>query len=263
MCAIIGWKGKLPKGVISKLLTEAESRGKDSTGIAFRNYEAKKTTIYRQAVSATKFVKNNQTYCGEARRSDVGLIHTRRASKGMPIDNENAHPFVHKSIVYAHNGKIDNWQDLRVDLIARFSNENSQNLAQYYRDAQTDSKVLGPYISQRNLADVKGCMGLVWIKGEDVYCFRSAKELSAAKVVWKDEDGTDQHLGLIASTAKIISNAFLDVKAEHTITPILLEENVVYKLNALEGVISEGEIPVNPANHYDEFTSEELFEDHI
>lgn len=118
MCAIIGWSGEMPKGLLTKLLTEAESRGHDSVGLAFRNEGH--SMCYRHAVSAKEFVQKSSKMVGEARRSKTGIAHTRRASPNMPINNDNAHPFIFNKIIFAHNGRVENWEALKQKQLLAF-----------------------------------------------------------------------------------------------------------------------------------------------
>lgn len=41
-----------------------------------------------------------------ATRSDVGLVHLRRATLGLPVRAENTHPFTDGRLAFAHNGSI-------------------------------------------------------------------------------------------------------------------------------------------------------------
>lgn len=127
MCAIIGWSGLMPKGLLSKLLVQAESRGKDSVGMAYR--VDGKNVCYRHAVPAREFVTSSEKLVGEARRSLRGLAHTRRASPNMPVDNANAHPFGFWKYFFAHNGRITNWQELKNALVIRYQTAYEDALA--------------------------------------------------------------------------------------------------------------------------------------
>lgn len=263
MCAIIAWKGEFPVGLISRLLSSAESRGKDSTGIAYRMNN--QNVIYRQAISARAFIEQNNTPLAEARKSRMGIAHCRRASKGMPINNINAHPFTFGKIIYAHNGKIDNWSELNLELITKYDElakgatvdaekETYEKSARWFRSLTTDSMILGEYITLRNFEPVKGCMGLTWMQRDNVYVMRSAKELVCAKVTWKKDD-VSHKLTLVSSTEEIISNALRGVNGiTYSYELVPLEENTVYRLTD-DGVESEGAVPVNPENHADNFTS--------
>jgi predicted glutamine amidotransferase len=131
MCAIIGWSGKLPKGLLSRLLMQAETRGRDSTGVAFRTVDEKSKAnnlCYRQIVPARTFTDLHKKFMGDARRSIRGIAHTRRASPGMPIDNTNAHPYTYPygslgKYFFAHNGRIHNWTQLKADFQGKFKQE--------------------------------------------------------------------------------------------------------------------------------------------
>ena len=50
------------------------------------------------------------------RLSDLGLVHLRRATPGLPVEARNSHPFRHDGIIMAHNGAI-NPQDRLDDLL--------------------------------------------------------------------------------------------------------------------------------------------------
>lgn len=272
MCAIIGWSGLLPKGLLTKMLHEAESRGRDSTGIAFRTEG--KNLGYRQAVPADTFIRINGGYMSQARRSLSGLAHTRRASPGMPINDENAHPFAYGRYFFAHNGRIRNWPAVKETLTQRYEAaleiakqadptsdkvKSFEYTINYVKNATTDSMVLGPYIAERNFEEIVGCMGLVWMKSDEVYVMHSAKELTAANVIWKNKKGDDRSDNLVtiaASTPGIIAEAFAqicnDVEFEYDFKT--MTENHIYKLTAA-GIVDEGAVPVNPANDEDAFTS--------
>lgn len=272
MCTVLCWKGKMPKGLLTHLLVEAETRGRDSVGIAFRSEN--QTVAYRHAVPSSVFVKRSSAHVGEARRSQSGIAHTRRASRGMPIDNVNAHPFIFQKFVFAHNGKIDNWKELKAAGVTKYEAEAkaattpeakaaAEALVTYYKGVTTDSMILGPYISARNFTDVTGCMGLVWIQKNSVYAFHSAKELSCATLKWNyttGEDTSTHELCVVASTSKILGTAIGKMKdVASTYDFVALDENRVYRIEE-NGPVDEGAIPVNPANHADAFTSAELDE---
>lgn len=240
MCAIIGWKGKLPKGLLSRLFSESEHRGKDSTGVAFRVNN--RNVGYRQAVTAKTFVSENPKNMGDARRSFAGIGHTRRASPGMPINNTNAHPFAFYKYFFAHNGRITNWKEVKAVLVDHYTElldrakadkkeaeeandeanvrkaEETLKAHTYYlnyaKGCTTDSMVLGPYIEARDFSSIMGCMALVWMKGENVYTLRKGKEAIAATVCWAytekvddDNPGEDHIVTIVGSTREIIQKA--------------------------------------------------------
>jgi predicted glutamine amidotransferase len=46
------------------------------------------------------------TLWSRATRSDLGLVHLRRATLGLPVRTENTHPFSDGRVAFAHNGSI-------------------------------------------------------------------------------------------------------------------------------------------------------------
>lgn len=276
MCSIIGWTGELPKGLLSALLVEAESRGRDSTGIAF--YLDGNSRGYRQAIPAHAFVKKNNKECGEARRAHFGLAHCRRASRGMPIDNRNAHPYAYGRTFFAHNGSIQNWEDLKKARLATIETQlgNSptddekkglEARKRYLTAVTTDSMILGPYISQRDFSEVKGSIGLVWMRDDSVYVMRSAKELEATTIIWKpmekskEKEDTIHSVTVAASTKRIISDALVSLKnieCEYSWTE--LAENRLYQL-APDKILDKGPISTNTENSTDTFTSAEVVDE--
>lgn len=284
MCAITGWAGKLPKGVLTQLLINAEERGRDSTGVAFRLEGRNKS--FKSAVSATEFVneKENQNFLGHARRSLRGMAHTRRASAGMPINDDNAHPFLYWHVLFAHNGKVQNWKEIKAFLIEHFQNslakvkaaspENEELIKthefclRYSTKITTDSMVLGPYIISRNFSSIVGCMGLVWMHMSNLYCMRVAKEATSANIIWryrddvdpkvldKDADFQDHMVTLVASTREIILKSFERLKTiEFDVVEKDIEEGRVYKVDPT-GIVDEGAVPINATHIEDKFSSE-------
>ena len=274
MCSIISWKGRLPKGLLTQLLIKSERRGHDSTGLAFRLADS--SVSYRQAVAASEFCKEpeNNKFLGDARRATVGIAHTRRASPGMPIDNKNAHPFLYWQYFFAHNGKIQNWRDLQAHLVDHFSQavETSEGDAKrtaewcvnYCRNAQTDSKILGPYIHTEDFTPVVGCMALVWLRSDQAYVTRMAKEATAATVVWryidppKDETVEDNMVTIVGSTHEIIDDALDAISTTVDFDRGAFNdfpEGVIYRLEPT-GLVEHKKLHALKAIE-DKFTSEE------
>jgi predicted glutamine amidotransferase len=261
MCAIIGWNGKMPTGLLFQLLLAAEHRGRDSTGIAYWDETAQQNYLVKHAVTAALFTKINGEYITEAQRSVRGIAHTRRASPKMPINNDNAHPFMYESWVYAHNGAIKNWKELREATIAKLEKEVQTDPTlelklQYIKKITTDSMILGPAIEALNFTPAVGAMGLVWLYANQVFAFHSKKELTAANIVWNYEDSKEiNSLTISASTWEIIDVALHKTKnikfdAEESI----LKENTLYELKVGQ-VVDAGPVPVNKANEVDQFSS--------
>jgi glucosamine--fructose-6-phosphate aminotransferase (isomerizing) len=116
MCGIVGYTGPREAGpVLLDGLRRLEYRGYDSAGIAlvtadgdlFVQKRAGKVSVLQDALG------------GGTPRAGVGLGHTRWATHGRPSDL-NAHPHSDCSgrITVVHNGIVENFRELRDELVA-------------------------------------------------------------------------------------------------------------------------------------------------
>ncbi|MDA7817568.1 glutamine--fructose-6-phosphate transaminase (isomerizing) [Sulfurimonas sp.] len=113
MCGIVGYLGeKNSKKILLDGLKELEYRGYDSAGIAvlqngeFSNYKA-----VGKLVNLEEKTKNYET-----KGFAVGIGHTRWATHGKPTEL-NAHPHLGESSYVVHNGIIENYAELKKELI--------------------------------------------------------------------------------------------------------------------------------------------------
>ena len=114
MCGIFAYtgnKGKDAKGILLDGLLSLEYRGYDSAGIFLPESGSMKTPG-AVAELRKKIPKN---FKGKS-----GIAHLRWATHGEPTE-KNAHPHSDDSgeIWVVHNGIIENWQELRQDLITK------------------------------------------------------------------------------------------------------------------------------------------------
>src|ERR1700709_1131234 len=121
MCGIVGILGNSP--VADQLvdsLKRLEYRGYDSAGVATL---AGGQLGRRRAEGKLKNLEarlKNSPLSGH-----VGIGHTRWATHGKPTEN-NAHPHATERIAVVHNGIIENFRELRVELEkggAKFTSE--------------------------------------------------------------------------------------------------------------------------------------------
>ena len=117
MCGIVGYIGKRKAyPILINGLKRLEYRGYDSSGVALISntkklnvYKAKGKVAVLEAETADKDITGT-----------IGIAHTRWATHGVP-SVVNAHP--HKSqsgnIAVVHNGIIENYAELKADLIEK------------------------------------------------------------------------------------------------------------------------------------------------
>ena len=113
MCGIVGYAGK--KDAISKIITGLKSleyRGYDSSGIAYMK-DQKINIIKKEGP-----IKNLEKKINYNEESYVGISHTRWATHGK-ADDINAHPHRQGKITLVHNGIIENYHELKKDLITK------------------------------------------------------------------------------------------------------------------------------------------------
>ena len=119
MCGIVGYIGKKQAApILIKGLSRLEYRGYDSAGVALYVNDEIKT--YKTAGKLEKLKSLLSEKHSEHSECILGIGHTRWATHGIP--NElNAHPHNSndKSIALVHNGIIENYIELKKELIAK------------------------------------------------------------------------------------------------------------------------------------------------
>ncbi|MCX5713001.1 MAG: glutamine--fructose-6-phosphate transaminase (isomerizing), partial [Candidatus Omnitrophica bacterium] len=125
MCGIIGYIGKKPaQPILLNGLKRLEYRGYDSSGMALILSEKKSISIRKSPgkISALEKLLGKKPLLGYA-----GIAHTRWATHGAPTQ-ENAHPHFDckEEIAIVHNGIIENYVQLKKELIREGHKFNSQ-----------------------------------------------------------------------------------------------------------------------------------------
>ena len=139
MCGIVGYIGdKKAAPILLSGLKKLEYRGYDSAGIAVQEEEAVKILKKEGKLDKLKSSAENEIFNGE-----TGIGHTRWATHGRPSDT-NSHPHTDSfsKIVIVHNGIIENFRELKEELLEKghqFKSETDTEvaahlIASYYQD---------------------------------------------------------------------------------------------------------------------------------
>ncbi len=131
MCGIVGYVGNRPAvDILIKGLKLLEYRGYDSAGVAFFN--AGKVELKK---SEGKLENVEKLLNGSVSRfldSKCGIGHTRWATHGRPT-TQNAHPHKTGHVYIVHNGIIENYLDIKKEIIK----------SGYKPKSETDSELYG------------------------------------------------------------------------------------------------------------------------
>jgi len=113
MCGIVGYVGhRRADNVLLEGLRKLEYRGYDSAGVA--TLEDGRIRISR---AVGKLDNLATRLAAEPHGGTTGIGHTRWATHGRPSE-QNAHPHRSGDVVVIHNGIIENYVDIREELIA-------------------------------------------------------------------------------------------------------------------------------------------------
>jgi len=176
MCGIVGYIGnKNAYPILIQGLQRLEYRGYDSAGLALYNNSLEVFKCKGRVSDLEKYVS------GKDIRGNIGIGHTRWATHGEPNDR-NAHPHtsMNGDFVLVHNGIIENYAELKSDLLKKgytFQSETDTevlvNLIEYfYLNADEASAEIAVRLA---LSKVVGAYGIA------VICKNEKNQLIAAR----------------------------------------------------------------------------------
>ena len=139
MCGIVGYIGaRSAQDVVVKGLKRLEYRGYDSAGVA----------VILDALKVTKCkgkVAKLEAMLSKSDKAEIGIGHTRWATHGEPNDvNSHPHTSTNGKIAVVHNGIIENYTALKVQLQSQghvfYSDTDTEIMAklieQFYKDPE-------------------------------------------------------------------------------------------------------------------------------
>ena len=142
MCGIVGYVGSQQVvEVLLDTLSSLEYRGYDSSGISVEKDNKIYTVKSRGPLSALKAKLASVDLSG----SICGVGHTRWATHGEPSD-VNAHPHGTRKLSLVHNGIIENYRQIKEELLEQG----------YTFESQTDTEVAAKYLKKGNPVYVEG-----------------------------------------------------------------------------------------------------------
>ena len=169
MCGIVGAVAQRPiADILIEGLRRLEYRGYDSAGLAIIAPETRelltvKTVGKVQALTDAEKLSPAVGY--------IGIAHTRWATHGKP-ELRNAHPQLsNENIAIVHNGIIENFQDLRIELAAEgygfVSDTDTEVVAHMIHREWEQSKTGFFECVQRCISRLDGAYGLAVINTEN------------------------------------------------------------------------------------------------
>lgn len=165
MCGIVGYVGN---GEASDFLIDGlrrlEYRGYDSAGIAI--YENGEIKIEKKKGRLTNLIEELKKH---PLSGHIGIGHTRWATHGQPSDN-NAHPHgdCHNHFVIVHNGIIENYMELKRELIAKghvFKSETDSEVVAHLAEELDDGDFLSTV--RKVLKRITGTYTLLFLDRDD------------------------------------------------------------------------------------------------
>jgi glutamine---fructose-6-phosphate transaminase (isomerizing) len=176
MCGIVGYIGsKDATPIILEGLKKLEYRGYDSAGIA---------VLDQNSIQVRRVSGKISFLCDSVAKDPVhgspGIGHTRWATHGEPSER-NAHPHVgfNGQVVLVHNGIVENYLELKQELMAEGIQFNSET------DTETIVHLIESYLTsgnslqeavQNTLARIRGAHGIV------VLSTREPEKIIAARI---------------------------------------------------------------------------------
>ncbi len=224
MCGIVGYIGKQDAyPILIKGLHRLEYRGYDSAGVALLNQD-NNINVYKTKGK----VEDLEHYAADKDLSGtVGIAHTRWATHGEPNDI-NAHPHYSqsKTLAIIHNGIIENYSNIKKDLIKRGftfqSDTDTEVLVQLIEYVKEKNNVDLPHAVQLALTQVVGAYAIAIIEKNNPTQIVVARKSSPLVI------GIGDNEFFIASDATPI--------VEYTNKVIYLEDEQVAVINRNDGV---------------------------
>ena len=236
MCGIVGYIGPRDAApILLDGLARLEYRGYDSAGIALVTASGELFVEKR----AGKLANLRTALLDATPEAAVGLAHTRWATHGRPNDL-NAHPHTDCTgdVTVIHNGIIENYRELRDELLTRG----------HRFDSETDTEVLAHLVEEAYAGDIADALRAALRQADGAYAVAVLHRREPARLV-----GARRNVPLVVGLGDGENMLASDVTAvlAHTRRVMFLDEGDVADLRAddvritdLEGVPRTREVHV-------------------
>ncbi len=160
MCGIVGYVGtKQAAPVLMEGLRKLEYRGYDSAGVCIQN--GRLTTVRSEGKIDALDEKVGRHHL----QGTAGIAHTRWATHGVP-EERNAHPHrdCQGTVAVVHNGIIENFAELRAQLIGEghaFHSDTDSEVLAHLIERERSAGHVGVQCVREALKYVRGTYGLV------------------------------------------------------------------------------------------------------
>ncbi len=185
MCGITAYCGNgLALPFLMQGLSKLEYRGYDSAGVTILENDGLKTV---KCKGRLKNLENKlQDYCMEGH---IGIGHTRWATHGVP-SNLNSHPHTNddETISLVHNGIIENYRELKLELTKkgyRFQSETDSEVVVHLLDDNYDDNLFEA--TKKVLKKIEGSYALCIISTREPHKIIVAKKDSPL-IIGKAQD---------------------------------------------------------------------------
>ena len=259
MCGIVGAvASRQVAPILLEGLSRLEYRGYDSCGLCTEDNNAFTCLKTTGKVMSLKALVKEQGCKGT-----TGIAHTRWATHGVPSE-VNAHPHIIGDLAMVHNGIIENFAEMKEDLLKKG----------YTFKSQTDSEVLLAkihYLSEKEGMELKDAFASALRSVEGSYALALIDRRNPS-VLYTARKGSPMVIGLgieenfIASDVLAllpVTNRFI-YPDESTISIVTANEIHVYDLNLneqqVEVVESDMDAESVSKGKYRHFMQKEIFE---
>jgi predicted glutamine amidotransferase len=109
MCRLLGWAARTPR-TLAELLGEQDldaftalsRKHGDGWGVAWHTGRAMQL---HKSPDAACYSREYEHWVHD-QATDLGLVHLRWATLGLPVETSNTHPFTYRDVAFAHNGSV-------------------------------------------------------------------------------------------------------------------------------------------------------------